>query len=50
MVDRWPKERWYLYGNDLALAEHLLRNDLGRVQHCFRTSVALEALAQFGGL
>ena len=49
MVDRWPKERWYLYGNDLALAEHLLRNDLGESNTASERAWLLKHWLNLGG-
>ena len=49
MVLRQPQERWYLYGNDVALAEALLRRDLNQAETASERAWLLKHWPSLGG-
>ena len=49
MVTARPKERWYLYGNDVALAEDCLRRDLAQAQTKSERAWLLKHWPSLGG-
>ena len=48
MVARRLRERWYLYGNDLALADDLLRHDLSKANTAFERAWLLKHWPSLG--
>ena len=49
MVAVRPKERWYLYGDDAALADHWLRRDLDHAQTAAERAWLLKHWPSLGG-
>ena len=49
MVGSRPRERWYLYGDDVALAKHLLRCDLVQAETAFERAWLLKHWPSLGG-
>ena len=49
MVAARPRERWYLYGNDVALAEDWLRRDLAQAETKSERAWLLKHWPSLGG-
>ena len=49
MVAARPRERWYLYGNDVALADHWLRRDLAQAETAAERAWLLKHWPSLGG-
>ena len=49
MVQRSPRERWYLYSDDVALADHWLRCDLAQAEIASERAWLLKHWPSLGG-